>query len=116
MRGTLRMPKAMVTASKLRSANGSASALPSAKVDASSSPLRAGALAADREHVGIDVADRRPRARAAGLDHAEGDVAGAAGDIEQRERPRVSGGLTTVTSASFQARCSPPDIRSFIRS
>ena len=29
---------------------------------------------------------------------------------------RPFGGLIAVTSASFQARCSPPDIRSFIRS
>ncbi len=50
-------------------------------------------------------------------DDAERDVAGAAGDVEQRERPVAAcGGLTAVTSASFQARCSPPDIRSFIRS
>ena len=55
--------------------------------------------------------------RPAGLDHAEGDVAGAAGEIEQREGAgRLFGGLTAVTSASFQARCRPPDIRSFIRS
>ena len=76
-----------------------------------------GALAADREHLGIDVGDGDARAGPAGLGDAEGDVAGAAGEIEQRERPRLPcGGLTAVTSASFQARCSPPDIRSFIRS
>ena len=116
MRGTLRMPNAMVTASKLRSGNGSASALASMKVDVVAARL-GGALAADREHLGIDVAHRDARARAAGLDDAEGDVAGAAGEIEQRERPyRRVGGLTAVTSASFQARCRPPDIRSFIRS
>ena len=48
-------------------------------------PAFARALAADGEHVGIDVADGDARARAAGLHHAEGDVAGAAGEIEQRE-------------------------------
>ena len=52
-----------------------------------------------------------------GLDGAERHVAGAARDIEQREIPGPDfGGLIAVTSASFQARCSPPDIRSFIRS
>ena len=49
---------------------------------------RFGALAADREHVGIDVAHRRPRLLAAGRDGAHRHVAGAAGDVEQRERPR----------------------------
>ena len=87
MRGTLRMPKAMVAASKLRSANGSASAFASAKVTAVAKSARSGALAADRQHVGIDVADRRARALAAGREHAQRDVAGAAGDVEERERP-----------------------------
>ena len=41
-RGTLRMPNAMVTASKLRSANGSASALASVKVIRSAIPRDAG--------------------------------------------------------------------------
>ncbi len=39
----------------------------------------------DLEHGGIDVDHRRARADAAGRDHPEGDVAGAAGDIEQCE-------------------------------
>ena len=43
------------------------------------------ALAADGEHVGIDVADGDARARAAGFHHAERHVAGAAGEIEQGE-------------------------------
>ena len=47
---------------------------------------RRGALAADLEHVGIDVADGGAKARARRLGGAERDVAGAAGDIEQRER------------------------------
>ena len=91
MRGTLRMPNAMVTASKLRSANGSASALASVNVIASPSAdgLRR-ALAADREHVGIDVAHRRPGELAAGFDRAHRYVAGAAGNVEQRERPGSS--------------------------
>jgi hypothetical protein len=49
------------------------------------------------------------------VDHAQRDVAGAAGDVESANG-RFFGGLTAVTSASFQARCSPNDIRSFIRS
>ncbi len=44
------------------------------------------AVAADLEHIGIDVADGGAEARARRLGGAEGDVAGAAGDIEQRER------------------------------
>ena len=90
-------------------------------------PALACALAADLEHVGIDVDDSRAQSGAAGLDRPKGDVAGAAGQVEQRERLRAAlagrsdearalGGLTAVTSTSFQARCSPPDIRSFIRS
>ena len=63
---------------------------------------------------------------AAGANRAERHIAGAARDVEQREIPvglfvktagaAFRGGLIAVTSASFQARCSPPDIRSFIRS
>ena len=41
MRGTLRMPNAIVAASKLRSANGSASALASVKVTVSANPRAA---------------------------------------------------------------------------
>jgi hypothetical protein len=40
----------------------------------------------DREHVRIDVADRGVEAATRRLGGAEGNVAGAAGDIEQRER------------------------------
>ena len=79
----------MVTASKLRSANGSASALASAKSTASLKRTRRRALASDLEHVGIDVADRRARVRAAALDHPKRDVAGAAGDVEERKGPRL---------------------------
>ena len=85
MRGTLRMPNAMVTASKLLSGSGSASALASTKVDRRA-PGLGGALAADREHLGVDVGDGDVRARPAGVGDAERDVAGAAGEIEQRER------------------------------
>src|SRR6185369_990836 len=48
-----------------------------------------GALAADGEHVRIDVADHGMKAIATGLGGAESDVAGAAGDVEQRERARA---------------------------
>ena len=49
------------------------------------------ALAADRQHLVVDVADGRPRAGAAGFDDPQRDVAGAAGQIEQGERPaRIS--------------------------
>ena len=47
-----------------------------------------GALAADREHVGVDVGDRDMGAGAGLVGDAEGHVAGAAGQIEQRERRR----------------------------
>ena len=47
---------------------------------------RRGAGAADLEHVGIDVADGGPKALACRLGGAKGDVAGAAGDVEQRKR------------------------------
>ena len=87
MRGTLRMPKAMVTASKLRSGNGSASALPSTKITRVAAALLVGALAPGLEHLAVDVHHRGVGAGAAGIDHAEGDVAGAARHIEQRERP-----------------------------
>src|SRR5262249_45572729 len=43
-------------------------------------------VAADREHVGIDVADGRPKTFAGRLRGAEGDIAGAAGNIQQRVR------------------------------
>ncbi len=49
-------------------------------------PGLGGALAADLEHVGVDVGDGDMGAGPAGVGHAEGDVAGAAGQIEQRER------------------------------
>ena len=48
--------------------------------------MLAGALAADGEHVLVDVADGGAGAGSAGFDDAEGDVAGAAGKIEQRKR------------------------------
>ena len=91
MRGTLRMPNAIDTASKLLSGNGSASALASTNVTASSSACAQRALAPDAEHVGIDVRDGRARAAAARRDGAERDVAGAARDVEQREIPLDSG-------------------------
>ena len=90
MRGTLRMPNAMVTASNARSGSGSFSALPSMKVTIVE-PLLGGALAADRQHLGVDVGDGDARAGAARLGDAERHVAGAAGDVEQRERPAVKG-------------------------
>ncbi len=48
-------------------------------------PAPGGAFAADREHLGVDVADGDARAGPAGLDHAERDVAGTAGEIEHGE-------------------------------
>ena len=40
------------------------------------------AIASDREHLPVDVDD--DRAAAAALEEAEGDVAGAAGDVEKQ--------------------------------
>ena len=115
MRGTLRMPNAMVAASKLRSANGSASALASVKVTICSPPR--------------SIARSRPTASMSGLisqtmtrvcvppasiiRNAMSPVPPAMSIAENGSR---FGGLTAVTSAFFQARCSPNDIRSFIRS
>ena len=48
--------------------------------------LRRGAVAADLEHVGVDVADGGAEAGTGRLGGAERDIAGAAGDVEQRER------------------------------
>ena len=78
--------------------------------------LRGRAVAADLEHIDIDVADGGAKAGARRLRGAKSDIAGAAGDVEQRERRVVFGGLSVVTMMSFQARCRPADIRSFIRS
>ena len=86
MRGTLRMPKAIVTASKLWSGNGSASALASTKVTASSSPrsrARSRPTASISALMSATVARVPAPPAAIG---AERDVAGAAGDVEQRER------------------------------
>jgi hypothetical protein len=68
---------------------------------------RFGALAADREHVGIDIAHRRPRLLAAGFDGAQRHVAGAAGDVEQRERPgfgRINRGDQHALPGPMQAK------------
>src|SRR6185503_8683706 len=43
-----------------------------------------GAVAAAPHHALIDVADHGARAAAGAIEEAEGDVAGAAGDVEQR--------------------------------
>ena len=66
-----------------------------------------GALGADRQHLGIDVADGDAGVRPAGLRDAEGDVAGAAGEVEQRERPvplrRIHGSQQGVLPGAVQA-------------
>ena len=63
-------------------------------------------LAADAKHVGIDVADGDAHVRPAGLHHAEGDVAGAAGEIEQGEVPvalrRIDRGDQRVLPGAMQ--------------
>ena len=43
-----------------------------------------GAFRADAQHFGVDVGDRHVRLRPASLGNAEGDVPGAAGDVEMR--------------------------------
>ena len=58
-------------------------------------------LAADAKHVGIDVADGGPKARACRLGGAKGNVAGAAGNIEQRERPVASRRIERVDHQVF---------------
>ena len=64
------------------------------------------ALAPDRQHVGIDVERGRLRAGAAGLHDAHGDIAGAAGDVEQMEGAialrRVDGGDQNVLPGAMQ--------------
>ncbi len=74
------------------------------------------ALLSDRQHLGVDVADRGMKAVPGCLGRAEGDIAGPAGDVEQREGRVTTRGLSAVIIASFQSRCIPPDIRSFIKS
>ena len=57
-------------------------------------PALLGALLADLEHVGVDVGDRHLRAAPR---HAEGDVAGAAGHVEDAlARPRLHAGDEAV--------------------
>ena len=87
MRGTLRMPNAMVTASKLWSGSGSASAL--ASMNAMSCRALAARSRPTVEHLGVDVGDGDAGAGSGPLGDAEGDVAGAAGEIEH-----VEGGVT----------------------
>src|SRR5215471_14248002 len=48
-------------------------------------------LAPDAEHFCIDIANRDPGAGASGPCDAERHVAGAAGNVQHRERPLVSG-------------------------
>ena len=59
------------------------------EVDGVVEPALGGALAPDREHVGVDVDHGGAGAGAARRDHPERDVAGAAGEVEQRERLRA---------------------------
>ncbi len=114
MRGTLRMPNAMVTASKLLSGNGSASAL--ASMNAMSCRVfatRSRPTASISALMSATVM-RVPGPARSAMRKATSPVPPA----RSRTLKLVSpfGGLTAVTSASFQPRCRPPDIRSFIRS
>jgi hypothetical protein len=52
-----------------------------------------GARPPDREHIGVDVGDGRTRAAASRFDDPERNIAGAAGEIEQRKWRRVCRGL-----------------------
>ena len=83
MRGTLRMPKAM--RDTIERTVGIRQFLGVGLFKGNNVVLSAltCALGTDVEHLGIDVADGDAHARAAGFHHAEGDVAGAAGQIEQ---------------------------------
>ena len=60
--------------------------MPSSKVNHTVEPALPSALAANLEHVSVDVANRDARARTARVRHPERHVARAAGEIEQRER------------------------------
>ena len=84
MRGTLRMPKAMVTQSNLAVGIGQFLGVALLEAHVAQAKL-GGALAAYYEHVGVDVADRRPRALTARRDHAEGNISSPASHIEQGE-------------------------------
>ncbi len=81
--------------------------MPSTKLDRVVEPALDRALAADREHLRIDVAHGRARAGPARRDDAERDVAGAAGDVEEPERllaaRRVDGGDQRVLPGAVQA-------------
>ena len=83
----------MVTASWLRSGNGNALGVAFDEGDRIVQPALRGARASDCEHLRIDVDNGRARARAARLHHAEGDIARAAGEVEQGKRPRVGRGI-----------------------
>ena len=92
------------------------SALASTKVDAlAGRALRWRARAPTRSMSALMSSDGHVRSRGPPASRdAEGDVAGAAGDVEMGERARRATGRTLATRMSFQTRCRPNDIRSFI--
>ena len=77
-----------------------------------------GTLAPDLQHIGIDVADRDPRAGAAGTRQAERHVAGTARHIEHRESAGVVWRLhgTSPTRPSTPGAARPTSGRSSGRS
>ena len=103
----------MVTQSNCESANGSFSALASTQRDVADEAGVQQAVAAFAEHRGVDVREDDHAGLADLLREAGSQVAGAAGDVE-----RALAGCRPVSDSvnSFQSRCAPPDMRSFIRS
>ena len=116
MRGTLRMPNAIVTTSKFRSGNGSDSALASTKVTAASRPrlparARPTASISPLMSATVAVVPKPPPAATA---IAMSPVPPATSSSANGRSPR--GAFTVLTSTSFHTRCRPADITSFIRS
>ena len=103
----------MVTQSKLSSANGRHSALASDEAHVAHRPRSSSRSRPDVEHRGVDVGEHDQARCADLLRHAGGQVAGAAGDVERR----LPGRSPVCDSVKrFHSRCTPADIRSFIRS
>ena len=80
---TLRRPKPIVTQSKMPSAKGRRSAFTCAHVTFDDEPFVDEPVAPACEHRGIDVREHDVPARAHLLRKTDGEIAGAAGDIQR---------------------------------
>ena len=96
------MPNAIVTASKLRSAKRQRLGVRFHKLHDVVESALGGTRTPDREHAVVDVRDGYACARPAGVGHPERDIAGAAREIEQRER--LVGLFLKTAGAAFRRR------------